>query len=189
MLKLFLFASVIWTTFGFFPPNGIDFEDKTLLKELQKVSGADMPARKEIPIPETLNAHQTVQGKFFELSGTGDQGIKKYIYVGRVNTCRQGGCSNSGQAALTEAAEYFDYFIVFEPNLSVQQVKVYNYQASHGQEISNKGWLKQFQGHNGNRPLTVGKSIDGISGATISVQAVTADIAEKTKLLKTVFSK
>jgi len=189
MIKLFFLSVIISTTFGFFPPNGIDFEDKILLKELQKVSGADMPGRKELPIPETLNAHQTVHGKFFELSETANQGIKKYIYVGRVNSCRQGGCSNSRQAVVTEATEYFDYFIVFEPNLSVQQVKVYNYQASHGQEITNKGWLKQFQGHNGGRPLTVGKNIDGISGATISVQAVTADIAEKTKLLKLVVSR
>ncbi len=83
-----------------------------------------------------------------------------------------------------ETPEYFDYLIVFDSGLSVQQVKIYNYQATHGQEVTNKGWLKQFQGYNGSRPLTVGKSIDAISGATVSVSEITSDIQEKTQLLK-----
>jgi len=74
--------------------------------------------------------------------------------------------------------------VAFDSNLLVQYVKVYNYQATHGQEITNKGWLKQFQGYDGSRSLTVGKSIDAISGATVSVQGITTDIQEKTRILK-----
>ncbi|HCY41547.1 MAG TPA: FMN-binding protein, partial [Prolixibacteraceae bacterium] len=50
-------------------------------------------------------------------------------------------------------------------------------------------WLKQFQGYDGTRPLTVGKSIDAISGATVSVFSITDDIQEKTRLLKKIVSK
>jgi hypothetical protein len=111
--------------------------------------------------------------------------LKKYIYVGRVNSCRSGGCSSpTSQPMNLETTEYFDYLIVFDSNVSVQQVKVYNYQATHGQEVANKGWLKQFQGYDGKRSLTVGKSIDAISGATVSVYSITDDIQDKTKLLK-----
>jgi len=88
-----------------------------------------------------------------------------------------------------ETPEFFDYLIVFDTNLSVQQVKVYNYQATHGQEVTTKGWLKQFQGYDGSRSLTVGKSIDAISGATVSVYEITNDIQEKTRLLKQIASK
>lgn len=182
MIKLFILATSLWLTTINFPPKGLDFEDKTLKKELLKVSGADHADWKDIAIPESLIVSHPVQGKFLVLSDP--QSIKKYIYIGRVNSCRQGGCSNPMETLNVETPEYFDYLIVFDSGLTVQQVKVYNYQATHGQEVTNKGWLKQFQGYNGSRPLTVGKSIDAISGATVSVREITSDIQEKTQLLK-----
>ena len=63
-------------------------------------------------------------------------------------------------------------------------VKVYNYQATHGQEVSIKGWLRQYAGYDGSQSLTVGKDIDAISGATISVYAINQDIQEKTDLIR-----
>jgi hypothetical protein len=181
MAKLFFLALILGVSVVF-PPKGIDFDNKTLLKELQKVSGTDQPDRTEIQIPKLLTETTAIQGKFFEL--TDPNQICKYVYIGRVNGCRQGGCSNSSETSLVETPEYFDYFILYGPTFSILQVKVYNYQASHGQEITNKGWLKQFQGYNGNRSLLVGKSIDAISGATVSAVGITTDIQEKTKLLK-----
>lgn len=55
--------------------------------------------------------------------------------------------------------------------------------ATHGHEVSAKGWLKQFIGYNGNESLQVGKNVDAIIGATISVYGITRDIKEKTVLL------
>lgn len=179
MFKLFIIASCFWLTSNSFPPKGLDFEDKTLQKEIQKIGGTESPEWKEIPFPDA----SSVQGKFFSIADLNNQ--EKFIYVGRVNSCRAGGCSNpSLPASGLETSEYFDYFVVFDTNLSVQQVKVYNYQATHGQEVTNKGWLKQFQGFDGSRSLTVGKNVDAISGATVSVHAITNDIQEKTLLLK-----
>jgi len=184
MFKLLIIGFALWVTTGFIPLKGFDFDDKTLLKELQKVSGIEKPDWQEISVPETLLASNPIQGKFMVLSTVDSNELKKYIYVGRVNSCRQGGCSNPAQTLTIETPEYFDYLIVFDSNVSVQQVKVYNYQATHGQEVANKGWLKQFQGYDGNRSLTIGKNIDAISGATVSVYSITDDIQEKTKLLK-----
>ncbi len=179
MFKLFIIASCFLITSTIFPPKGLDFEDKTLKKEIQKIGGTETPEWKEIPFPDA----NSVQGKFFTISDSNK--LKKYIYVGRVNSCRAGGCSNPAQSTIgLETSEYFDYFVIFDASLSVQQVKVYNYQATHGQEVTNKGWLKQFQGYDGNRQLNVGKNIDAISGATVSVQGITNDIQEKTRLLK-----
>lgn len=179
MFKLYVIAICLWFTEGNFLPKGLNFEDKALQKELLKVSGTDNAEWKEISFSE---AH-SIQGKFFTIADLNN--LKKYIYVGRVNSCRAGGCSNPAQPSMGfETSEYFDYLVVFDANLLVQQVKVYNYQATHGQEVTNKGWLKQFQGYDGNRPLTVGKSIDAISGATVSVYGITSDIQDKTRLLK-----
>lgn len=184
MLKLFLLSIILWNPTGLFPQKGIDFDNKTLLKELQKVVGTNQPERKEIPIPETLPSSGSIGGKFFELREPANSNEKKYIYIGRVNGCRPGGCSNSTETINLDSPEYFDYLIIFTPNLSVLQVRIYDYQASHGQEVTNKGWLKQFQGYDGSRSLTVGKSIDAISGATISAFGITNDIQEKTRLLQ-----
>ena len=184
MFKLLIIVFVLWVTTGFIPIKGFDFDDKTLLKELQKASGIEKPDWQEITVPKTLIASNPIQGKFMVLSTVNSNELKTYIYVGRVNSCRQGGCSNPSQTLTIETPEYFDYLIVFDSNVSVQQVKVYNYQATHGQEVGNKGWLKQFQGYDGNRSLTIGKNIDAISGATVSVYSITDDIQEKTKLLK-----
>jgi len=62
-------------------------------------------------------------------------------------------------------------------------VRVFNYQATHGQEVSAKGWLRQFDGYDGSTVLKVGKDIDAISGATISVYGITRDVQERTRLL------
>ncbi len=184
MFKLFFICFVLWITSGFIPTKGFDFEDKTLQNELLKISGVDNTDWKEIAVPESLLVSNAIQGKFLILSGQKSDDLKKYVYVGRVNSCRQGGCSNPNETLNIETPEYFDYLIIFNSNLSVRQVKVYNYQATHGQEVTNKGWLKQFQGYDGNRSLTIGKSIDAISGATVSVYGITNDIQDKTRLLK-----
>ncbi|MBA4408342.1 MAG: FMN-binding protein [Bacteroidota bacterium] len=182
MFKLFILIFNLWAVTVSLPPKGFDFEDKTLHKELLKLRGTDQAEWKEFIVPESLLSTYAIPGKFLVLDELNGQ--KKYIYVGRVNSCRQGGCSNPAQALSIETPEYFDYLVVFDANLLVQQVKVYNYQATHGQEVTNKGWLKQFQGYDGRRTLTVGKSIDAISGATVSVFGITNDIQEKTQLLK-----
>jgi hypothetical protein len=140
MFKLLLIGFALLVVTGFTPSKGFDSEDKTLRKELQKVSGVEKPDWKEISIPQALPGVHPLQGKFMVLSPLNGNDLKKYIYVGRVNSCRAGGCSNPATPTLNlETTEYFDYLIVFDSNVSVQQVKVYNYQATHGQEVANKG--------------------------------------------------
>jgi len=79
--------------------------------------------------------------------------------------------------------EYFDYFILFDSLNRIITTRVYNYEATHGAEITAKGWLNQFNGFDGTKNLRIGKEVDSISGATISVFGLVADIQEKTALL------
>jgi hypothetical protein len=152
-----------------------DPEEKPLRKALEKAG--ETGSWKELPPAADVEQ----QGRFFR---TGDQGHPLYLYAGRVQTCRQGGCSSPSPFTPGLNSEFFDYFILFNADFSVRLVRIYNYEATHGQEIMNKGWLKQFEDYDGSGPLTVGKTIDAISGATISVYAITSDIREKTGILK-----
>lgn len=188
MNKLFVLAIIFWLSTGFLPAKGFNFDDKILRNELQKLGLAENMDWKEIVVPDSIQLANTVQGKFLILKNQ-NSNLQNYVYIGRVNGCREGGCSSPSETINIDTPEFFDYLIVFDTELAVQQVKVYNYQATHGQEVTNKGWLKQFKGFDGKRSLTVGKSIDAISGATVSVYGIVNDIQDKTRLIHQIIEK
>lgn len=154
---------------------------RPVLKELNSQFGKDGFKL----IDKSLNKQSKPGERFYKIETPGEAAVKGYLHFGRVKTCRAGGCSSPENPSSNEFdSEYFDYFIVYNPDFSIETVKVYNYQASYGHEISARGWLKQFEGFAGKSSLEVGKNIDAISGATISVYAITEDIKWKTKLLQ-----
>ncbi len=162
--------------------NDIEFNNKPLLKILQKRGVGTFSNLSEISIADSTNLQHRLQGKFFLVKPENNQ--TRYLYIGRVNSCRAGGCSKPIEATSDSGNEYFDYFILFDKDINVRLVKIFNYQATHGHEISARGWLKQFVGYNASKSLQVDKDIDGISGATISVYAITDDVEKKTKALQ-----
>lgn len=119
---------------------------------------------------EIVNTSQTQIIKIVDSTSTFG-----YVYINRVNSCRAGGCAIN-QNDIVNGFEYFDYFLVTDSLGNVVNVKVFNYQATHGHEIMSKGWLKQFVGFNGSQDMNYGKEIDAISGATISAESITEDI-------------
>lgn len=161
--------------------DGINYKHRALLKHLSKAGIPDTFMQHTIPVENT----DLKRGSYFVLENSPENKYK-FLYVGRVNSCRAGGCSISGHTQSPGSSEYFDYFILFDSSKAVRLVKVFNYQASHGHEISVKSWLKQFIGHDGSEPLEVNKNVDAISGATISVYAITADVELRTANLKVI---
>ncbi len=175
-MRFHLILTLLFLSFFFFANAGqskIDYAHKSLKKEIEKTWNRDINDLIEIGV----HAELPYQGKFFKVPGTDN----KIVYVGRVNSCRVGGCSIDQDAY--GPSEYFDYFIFYDEHANIELVKIFNYAATHGHEVMAKGWLKQFRGFNHQKELEVGKNIDSISGATISVHAITEDISEKTKML------
>ena len=164
-----------------FAQNEVDFQPKALEKTLQKSGIETLSGVQEMKI--TDSTYSEINGKYF-LVTENNESHYCYIYIGRVNSCRAGGCSVEHESTATLGSEYFDYYILFDEHKTVQAVKVYNYQATHGHEITAKGWLKQFIGFNGSASFKGDKKIDAISGATISVYAITADVETNTALLQ-----
>ena len=115
--------------------NEIDYEHRALLKALDKMNNNSELT--EIHIPQEFEIQLNGEGKYFQTSGN----EIAYVYVGRVNSCRSGGCSAPGVDVNT-SFEYFDYYIFYDSRGAVEQVKIFNYQATHGQEITLKrDWL------------------------------------------------
>jgi hypothetical protein len=108
-----------------------------------------------------------------------------WAYTRRVLSCRNGGCKESDSPDDRNVShEYFEYYAVLNTQYSIIEIKVYNYAATHGEEICSKAWLKQFKGYDGSKNLRYGKDIDAISGATISGIAITEDIGSTVIMLR-----
>ncbi len=183
-LKVVLTISAILFCSISFSQKDIKYQNRALARSLQKQGISSYSEIREIGIPDSVADSHNIQGKFFKNQSNRETNSVTYIYIGRVNSCRAGGCSISNNQATDLKSEYFDYFILFDNNKTVTMVKVFNYQATHGQEVTAKGWLKQFAGYDGSEKLEVDKNIDSISGATISVYAIVLDIELKTEILK-----
>ncbi len=166
--------------------QNINFNPKPLKKDIQKLWDEEEINLVEIEIPDSLyNDILLDQGIIY--STTSDQLNLGFAYVGRIYSCRSRGCGMDDTpvalVSVDEDFEYFDYYIIFDESLSVKKIRVYNYQATHGHEVSSKGWLKQFIGYKGDEKLEYGKNIDSISGATISANAITYNVQESCRYL------
>ncbi len=111
-----------------------------------------------------------------------DNSTSGYVYVSRLNSCRAGGCDANPMMQNAEF-EYFDYFFVTDSTGKIINVKIFNYQATHGHQVMSRGWLKQFIGFQGYQSLNYGTDIQAVSGATISAKAIIGDIQDAEKLI------
>lgn len=159
----------------------IDFNPSLLSKHLKRQYDLIDYQMSEIISVQSDEKNANKFGKYFLVSDMLDITNCKYVYIGRVMSCRAGICTKPDADNSKIESEYFDYFIIFNSKKVVESVRVYNYQATHGQEVSSPGWLRQFVGYAGKQSLTVGNDIDAISGATISVNAITMDLQLRTR--------
>ena len=79
---------------------------------------------------------------------------------------------------------FFDYYILYNEKAEILKVEVLSYRESHGFEICNKRWLKQFIGINIASEFEYNTKVDAISGATISVNSIKSSIFQNTQYLK-----
>ena len=102
------------------------------------------------------------------------------VYIRRVHTCDPEACrenSSITQSTNLEDLEYFDYFMIMDTNTIIQNITVYNYQATHGHDVAKRNWLSQFIGQPNNTYFEYGENIDAISGATVSAENFTNEIS------------
>lgn len=69
--------------------------------------------------------------------------------------------------------ELISYAVAFSPNAAIRQVEILTYRESHGFEIRNPAWRKQFVGKTAHSELAIGDGVANISGATLSCTHVT----------------
>lgn len=70
----------------------------------------------------------------------------------------------------------FEYLILFDENFIIKKASVLIYREDYGGEIASKRWLSQFVNKQQSNAFVFGNNISAISGATISVQSMTASV-------------
>ena len=68
------------------------------------------------------------------------------------------------------------FLTVFSNTGEIKSARIIKYRESIGGEVENSAWLNQFVGKSATGEFEVGREIDAISGATISVHAITRGI-------------
>ena len=72
---------------------------------------------------------------------------------------------------------------------TVKKVKVMSYQEQRGRPIARSSFMNQYRGKSSSSPMTVGKDIVGISGATISSRAATFAVKKAFVIYEEVYLK
>ena len=68
------------------------------------------------------------------------------------------------------------FLVVIDPTDRLKDVDILVYREPYGGEVAYEPWRRQFRGKSARDSLRVGKEIRSISGATISVHAVTIGV-------------
>ena len=68
------------------------------------------------------------------------------------------------------------FLVILNNEGSILATEVIKYREAYGGEVGNKNWLAQFTHFSDTSDFKLGKNIDGISGATISVNSLTKGI-------------
>jgi len=79
------------------------------------------------------------------------------------------------------------FLVVFDTRGNIISSSIVKYREQYGGEVADKEWNRQFKGKNAGSDYTVGKSIDAISGATISVNSVTKGIKKLAVLFHEIY--
>ncbi|KAB2909288.1 MAG: FMN-binding protein [Ignavibacteriales bacterium] len=107
-----------------------------------------------------------------------------YIYTASVNGAVKGyGFLDNVQGK----AMPITFLVIFDTKGNILSSAIVKYREQYGGEVADKNWNKQFKGKNSSSDFTVGKSIDAISGATISVNSVTRGIKKLAVLFREIF--
>ena len=135
-------------------------------EEAQRVMYAEATQFK--PVPLSLNTEQMRQVE--ALSGLPARSVQW-----RVSSAWQGDklLGYIVQDEVIGKYELISYAVAVLPDATVKQIEIMAYRESHGFEIRNAAWRKQFVGKSAQAGLAVGDGIANISGATLSTTHVT----------------
>ncbi|MBT8194991.1 MAG: FMN-binding protein [Bacteroidia bacterium] len=130
---------------------------------------------------ELMSANKQKTTPYYNVYNEKEELLAHFVF-NITDACSFGGCAVPGkQKSSGIFHDKIYYYVILNTDYTVQDIKVLEHESSYGMEIGTRYWLKQFFNTKpGNYKL--GDNIDGISGATVSVQAMIDDLNGLTHL-------
>ena len=69
--------------------------------------------------------------------------------------------------------ERITYALALDEDGAIRSIEILDYRETHGYEVRNAAWRRQFEGKSARTPLEFGDNIKNISGATLSCRHLT----------------
>lgn len=142
---------------------------------------ADTFERREIPsTPELRNKAQ-------QLIGRAKPSIWEPFYITFI--AKQKGETIGYAIICEEIGKYrpITFIVGVTPDGSVKDVAIMMYRESHGSEVRYRGFLRQFRNKSLKDPIRQYKDIKNISGATLSVRALSVGVRKALAIIQVVY--
>ncbi len=107
-----------------------------------------------------------------------------YLFLKQVKSCTLNGCLGNEKLTDNIQSEYFDIAVTLDQDKNILSIKVLDYFSDYGYEISSKRYLKKYQGYSICDFSTANSAVDGVSGATVSYNALIGSLGEFCVLLQ-----
>lgn len=167
-IALVFVACFTLAAYSFLP----DYLTGKMKKHVVKIFGSEI-SYSEHPIADSLAINHQL---FNVLKG---DSLIGYSIISRALGCQIGGCDKPQSDSI--AFEQFFFMTAFDAEKHIKKVRILEYTSDHGYQIANKGWLRQFEE---GEYFEVGKNVDAISGATISVNSITKEVNNQLQILQ-----
>jgi len=165
---LFLFSIILFPGLIQAQVNPERMNADLLQKSVKAVLGTDHAVSwHRVAVPDSV--HKTLRGQL-----KSKQQVADTLYIGKVST-------NKGPRFVIpdiapSRSEQFSYVLYVDQSKSIVGVDVLEYRENYGYEIDYPFFKKQFEGKQQADKIIFGRTIQNISGATISARSITYSI-------------
>lgn len=123
-------------------------------------------------------SEQDLSFEYYEIKSNNE--IVGYVFLKEVLACNLNGCSSGidKNNELGSGKERFDLSVVTDTDFNIKNIKVLDYFSDYGYEICGKSYLNQYANQSICFLDNNDNSIDGISGATISITVLQSSLLE-----------
>lgn len=163
-----LVAATAVATYSYMP----DYLIRKMENQLYKIYSKEV-TYSELPLADSA----ATNNQLFKISS--NDTLAGYSIITRALGCKIGGCDKPSDDSIS--FEQFYFLTTFDKQKAIKKIRVLEYTADHGYQIASKAWLKQFEG---NENFEVGKNVDAISGATISVNSITKEVNNQLNIIR-----
>src|SRR6056297_2423776 len=117
-MKSLIFIVLIFTSFGIRGQEKSENLPRRVSKSVEKTFGKESYKLESLTANPTEDFASTYEGNFYRLKQNGEDETAGFLHIGRVKTCRTGGCGAPGTGTEQNSSEYFDYAILFDTSAS-----------------------------------------------------------------------